>query len=145
MVSRGVAVALADGTSKLIEELRPGDAVATQAFLWHPATKIQCATASAAAHESGPAPRVTAIVKRTLPGYSFIATAAPGLTIDSRAYMKIGGTWSHPTSRYQANPQLDVVVYDVYLEGASLSHMAGGHEIAAANHAIYGSSRKTSP
>lgn len=118
MVSRGVAVVLADGTSKPVEDVRAGDVLEN--------------------HESGPAPRVTAIVERTLPGYSLIATAAPGLLLDSRAYMKIGGAWAHPTRRYQANPQLDAVVYDVYVEGASLSYMAGGHEIAAANHAIYG-------
>lgn len=145
MVSHGVTVALADDTSKLIEDICVGDLLKNHAFSWHPVTKIKCATASAATHESGLAPRVIAVVKRTLPGYSFIATAAPGLAINSRAYMKIGGIWAHPTSRYQANPQLDAVVYDVFLEGTSLSYMAGGHEIAAANHAIYESSRKTSP
>ena len=123
MISRGVAIAMADGGEKRIEELRPGDILKTPT--------------------SGPASRVTAVVKRTLPGYSFIATAAPGLAIEATAYMKIGGTWAHPTSRYQANPQLDAVVYDVYLEGASLSYMAGGHEITAANHAIYGARAKT--
>jgi hypothetical protein len=123
MVSRGITVALADGTSKLIEDVRTGDLLEN--------------------HESGLAPRVTAIVERTLPGYSLIATAAPGLLLDSRAYMKIGGAWSHPTRRYQANLELDAVVYDVYVEGASLSYMAGGHEIAAANHAIYRAHHKS--
>lgn len=132
MVSRGVTVALANGISKLVENICVGDILENHTFTWHPA-----------AHKSGLAPRVIAVVKRTLPGYSFIATAAPGLTIDSRAYMKIGGNWAHPTSRYQANPQLDAVVYDIYLEGASLSYMAGGYEIAAANHAIYGTRAKT--
>ena len=127
MVSRGTPVKLFDGRVIHIEDVRAGDVLEQ--------------------HESGYVPTVERVVERTLPGYSLISTAAPGLEIDSRAYMKIRGIWDYPTRRCQTMLVADAVVYDVYLvvgtdadDANPLSYMAGGHEIAAANNPVYGGS-----
>jgi hypothetical protein len=132
MVSRGTPVKLFDGRVIHIEDVRTGDALEQ--------------------YESGYIPVVERVAERILPGYSFISTAAPGLEIDSRAYMKIGGIWAYPTRRYQAMMATDAVVYDVYLVGAGvadnedfLSYMAGGHIIAAANNPVYGQTQIPPP